>query len=235
MRTSQLTFDFRMLPGSPRLLSTGEWRSTSLPESEVTARSTLHDGLAARQFELAVEARDHGKVPIAVHAKAESGQAKLVIELGVAAARDIEIEMMSGFRKDLDIQAAAAGPDLLRHLSQRRGRLPVAFRPPRAIFGGELANGDVDHFARGLLAEFFAQRLDERNQHAAFDLASLQVRNGNVARITGIRFSHGSLAWSPRLVASRGGRRAFARTHAPNRPRVKPVFRRSSPAQMPPA
>src|SRR5690349_4266733 len=122
----------------------GTQDSIPLAETEVATRRALHDGLAARQLKLAVETRHHRKVAIAVHAKAEIGEAHLLVELGVTAARHVEIQMLLGLVEDLNLEAAAARPDLLRDFSQRRDRLPIAFRPPRAILGGELADARVD-------------------------------------------------------------------------------------------
>src|SRR5436305_12685471 len=89
----------------------------------------------------------------------------------------------------LDIHTATARPNFLRHLSHRRCRWSVACSPPCAILGGELANGLVNDLVRNGFAEFVPQRLDESDEHAPFDLAALQVRDGNFVGISHV--------WSP--------------------------------------
>src|SRR5215813_9252266 len=74
--------------------------SGALAKPEIAAASALHDGLAARQFEFVIEARHHCKVAIAMHVKAEIGQAQLLVELGIAATRHVEVEMAVGFIED---------------------------------------------------------------------------------------------------------------------------------------
>src|SRR4051794_38311036 len=114
---------------------------------EIAAGCALHDRLASGQLELVVEAGQHGTVTIALDANAEIGEAKLFVELRVLTACDIEIEMIVGLRDQLDIHAASACPKLLRQGPQRRSRLAIGCRPPRAILGGEPAYRFVNDLA----------------------------------------------------------------------------------------
>ncbi|MGL3110897.1 hypothetical protein [Bradyrhizobium sp. BR 1432] len=77
--------------------------------------------------------------------------------------------------------------ELLRHGSQRRSRLAVGCCPSRAVLGGEPAYRFVNDFAHCALTEPVTQYLNERDQHAPFDLPALQVTDSNFARINHCR------------------------------------------------
>src|SRR5207302_10657697 len=83
---------------------------------EVAARGAFHDRLRPRQLEIRAEAGDHGMVAAAVDERAELGEAELLVELCVAAARHVEVEtffVMAGLRPadEIDLHATAPGPE----------------------------------------------------------------------------------------------------------------------------
>jgi len=52
----------------------------------------------------------------------------------------------------------------------------------RAVLNGETPDGGDDQFPGRGIAEFFPARRDERDQHAAFDSAPLQVTDRHLVR-----------------------------------------------------
>src|SRR5262249_790146 len=149
---------------------------------EIAARCAFHDRLTSGQLELVVEACEHSMVTAALNAKSEIGEAKLLVELGISAARDVEIEMIFGLVEHLDIHSAATRPNLLRDGPQRRRRLSKCRSPSRAVLGREPAYGRVDDILHRVLYEPLAQHVKERDQNPPLDLATLQVTDSNLIR-----------------------------------------------------
>src|SRR5215471_15428202 len=110
---------------------------------------------------------------------ANIGQAEVLVELGIPAARDVEIEAIAGVIEHVDVQAAAARPDLLGHGFQRgqvcfRTAVPTLLHPARPP-----AESSSRRPRAWGLAESLVAGGDEGNQNAPFDLAPLQMADGH--------------------------------------------------------
>src|SRR5215467_1563995 len=105
-----------------------------LPEPEIAARAALHDGLAALELDVVVEAFQHGVIAAALQLKAEIAQAPLLVELSVAAARHVEVEVVVALFEHLHIKSAArAAPYLVDDAAQARHAAAEALRRFHAI------------------------------------------------------------------------------------------------------
>src|SRR5690242_6064247 len=85
------------MPTPPlRRLGEGEesWLTRRELVAEGAARRALHDGLLARQRDLAVAGRGDVEVGRTHQQRAQLGLVQRLEELGVAAARDIELELL---------------------------------------------------------------------------------------------------------------------------------------------
>src|SRR5262249_10615202 len=113
----------------------------------------------------------HGVIPVAMEKIANIGQAEVLVELGIPAARDVEIEAIAGVIEPVDVQAAAARPDLIGHGFQRgqvcfRTAVPTLLHPARPP-----AESSSRRPRAWGLAESLVAGGDEGNQNAPFDLA----------------------------------------------------------------
>src|SRR5580692_4752560 len=97
----------------------------------------FHHGLRAGEFQVRIEAVDHGMVAVAMDEIAQIGKAEVLVELGITAARDIEVEPVVAGRDHVDIETAAAGPDFFRDIFERTQVTTKSFGPPRAILDGK--------------------------------------------------------------------------------------------------
>src|SRR5262249_47522570 len=128
-----------------------------LAKAEVATRSALHNGLTAVESKLAIEALDHRKITLAVDMVADIGKAELLVELGIAATGDVEVQAVAGFVENLDVKRAAAGPHLVGDLSKGFGAVSPRCSPRCTVLDGKPRDRRIEDLQHGFLAVPFLQ------------------------------------------------------------------------------
>jgi len=136
-------------------------------------RGSLHESLRSHEFNVGIEAGDHCMISIAVDEVAHIRQPKVLKKFGVSAARDVEVQMTVRLINDINVEAAAASPQIFGNYSQRRQAVAVCFGPFSAVIDGEPTDGSCHEFASAGLAESVAACLNEGYEYARLDLAPL--------------------------------------------------------------
>src|SRR5690242_2664308 len=138
----------------------------------------LHDGLGARELDVAAKAFRGREVRGADQEESELGLAQRLVELGVAASLHVDRECVFGLLDDVVVQRAVAsiGTERAAHeLADIRllPRLPEL----RAELAIEVAERIADELVGARLAELGLQGLHRRNEDLGLDLGLLDHWN----------------------------------------------------------
>src|SRR5262249_22037458 len=144
------------------------------PITKVAMAGALHDGLRARERDGVAESLGERKIRAAYEEKTELRLAQRLVELRIAAARDIDREGILGLLADVVSERIAGGIGSER----RRHRLSqVLVRPALPKCFAEAAIGIAERLSHqrigARLAQFGLQCLHKRDQDLCLDLRLL--------------------------------------------------------------
>src|SRR5215510_13860327 len=136
----------------PRRSRGGTLRAVVLPaaqlEAEVAVRGALHHGLRARQLHRGIEALHQREVAIAREQRPDLRDAERAVHLGVAAAGDVERELLVGLLEHVHAVGVALLPVLQRGGEVTEAVATHALRQRLALLAGHVDDDpprDLEH------------------------------------------------------------------------------------------